>query len=478
MLSKLDSEQQPISEGTKAGYASAEIGISAVETLAQIYLLEFYVVAVGLKPALFGLAMMFAILWDAISDPLMGILSDRTGSRWGKRRPYILAGGFLLGFSLYFLFSPPNLETQTSKFLYLLATYSLVNTFMTVLAVPHIALGGELSFDREFRNRIFGWRLFFANLGLLSGLLLPAFFADGGDLLRSRSLAARSIGGLLLVTSLLSYLVTRGRDLPYEKKGSAGRLQRTGIFRSLASVLKNRYFRPLLVAFLIASLARTVNSSIGLLYYKQRLLLEGSQVVVRILLPFVFFLVLSIPLWLFLAGKYGKKAPAFWGSLLLGIMTVIVYPIFPPGSYEAPLLAAFFGGICAGSILLFDSLVADVVDYDELVTGLKKEGAYFGFWKMATKLVRAFGLASLGFVLQSIGYREGSSDQVPDLGWNLALLFGPFVGALFIAGALVFSKMPLTDSAHKRIQSLLLRRRRSRSDIYAKNTLNSNILNR
>ncbi len=456
----------------KAGYASAELGITAVETLAQIYLLEFYVSVVGLRPSLFGLAMLIAILWDAISDPIMGFISDHTNFVSGRRRPYILGGGFLLGIGVYFLFTPPILESQIEKFSYLLLLYFLVNTFMTIIAVPHIALGGELTFQSEERNRIFGWRLFFANLGLLTGLLLPAIWVgQGSGLFNSRSNSAFAVGVLLFIVSFISYIATKNRDNPLQNWEMQPGLSKKGnvndFFLSARSILRNKFFLPLLLAFIVATLARTLNSSIGLLYYKQRLLLEDSQVVIRILLPFVFFLIVSIPIWIALAKKFGKKWPAFWGIFLLGSMTMVLYPILPQGSYEAPLLAAFFGGLFAGSILLFDSLVADVVDYDELKTGEKREGAYFGFWKMATKVVRAIGFAFLGFLLETIGYKEGLAVQDQTLGWKLSILFGPVVGFFFIAGAFVFTRMQLTSDKHKKIQELLIRRRKTRERIRA-----------
>ncbi|TGK01909.1 MFS transporter [Leptospira langatensis] len=447
-----------------AGYASAEMGITAVETMAQIYLLEFYVSIIGLKPSLFGLAMLIAILWDAISDPIMGFISDRTSFTTGRRRAYIIVGGLLLGIAVYFLFTPPALESQTAKFIYLLSLYFLTNTFMTIIAVPHIALGGELTSRTDERNQVFGWRLFFANLGLLAGLLLPALWVGAGaDLFESRSSSALVVGELLIFVSLLSYVSTKGKDKPLEKwKKDPDHIVSGGFsafLQSTRSIWKNRFFRPLLFAFIVATFARTLNSSIGLLYYKQRLLLEDSKVVTRILLPFVFFLILSIPLWIYLANHFGKKWPAFWGSFLLGVMTVFLYPNLPPGSYEAPLIAAFFGGIFAGSILLFDSLVADIVDYDELLSGEKREGAYFGFWKMATKIVRAIGFACIGFLLEAIGYKEGSAIQDPELGHNLTILFGPVVGCFFIAGSLIFSRLQLTSETYKRIQDLLVRKR-------------------
>lgn len=456
-------KNQTLSHSRMAGYASAEVGITAVETMAQIYLLDFYVSTVGLKPSLFGLAMLIAILWDAISDPIMGYISDRTGFVNGRRRPYILVGGFLLGLGATFLFTPPELETQGLKFLYLVIVYFFTNTFMTMIAVPHISLGGEMSFTPGERNQIFGWRLFFANLGLLSGLLLPAIWvAYGKNGFSSRSYSSATIWVLLCFVSYLSYFFTKGRDFPYQRtvthKISIGE-NILSFFRSAVFILKNRYFLPLLLAFIVATAARTLNSSLGLLYYKERLLLEDSQVVIRILLPFVFFLTISIPLWVYLAKKFGKKRPALWGSFFLGILTIVLYPILPQGSYEAPLIAAFFGGLFAGSILLFDSLVADVVDYDELLTGEKREGAYFGFWKMATKVIRALGFAFLGFLLEAIGYQAGAQTQNSELGWRITVLFGPVVGGLFVLASLIFTKMGLTSEVHAKIQELLSRKK-------------------
>ncbi|TGK10573.1 MFS transporter [Leptospira selangorensis] len=456
-------KEHTLSNRSMAGYASAEVGITAVETMAQIYLLDFYVSIVGLKPSLFGLAMLIAILWDAISDPIMGYISDRTGFTNGRRRPYILIGGFLLGLGTTFLFSPPELETQGLKFLYLVIAYFLTNTFMTMIAVPHISLGGEISHTPGERNKVFGWRLFFANIGLLAGLLLPAIWVSlGKDGFSSRSFSSASIWVILCFVSYFSYTFTKGKDFPYQRSGPKSNSVGENILSFLKSagfILKNRYFLPLLFAFIVATAARTLNSSLGLLYYKERLLLEDSQVVVRILLPFVFFLTISIPLWVYLAKRFGKKLPAFWGSFLLGVMTIILYPILPQGSYETPLIAAFLGGIFAGSILLFDSLVADVVDYDELLTGEKREGAYFGFWKMATKIIRAIGFAFLGFLLETIGYKAGAQTQDPELGWRLTLIFGPIVGSLFVLASLIFTRMGLTSEVHAKIQELLSRKK-------------------
>ncbi|TGK33813.1 MFS transporter [Leptospira gomenensis] len=480
----------PMTVGVMAGYAAAEIGITAVEVLAQIYLLEFFVSAVGLKASLAGLALSLAVLWDAISDPLMGTISDRTKTKFGKRRPYILVGGFLLAMSIYWMFSPPQLETQTEKFFFLLGIYLLVNTAMTVLAVPHIALGGEMTFVPSERTRIFGWRFFFSNVGFILVLILPSVFSqifpsinETSRLLITRSYTAMTIAGILIFTSILTFFCTKGRDRSETENGDDSRSEEVA-FRSysktsragkpsivrtwtknLKTVFKNLYFLPLIAAFIIATFGRTFNSSIVNLYYKYRIRLTESEIGLWILLPFVVCLILSIFLWVYLSGQFGKKKPAFWGIFLLGIMTVVVYPLFPERAVVPIFFTAVLGGFFAGAVLLFDSLVADIVDYDELKTGQKREGWFFGLWKMATKTARALGLGLGGFLLGEIGYQEGSLEQIPELGFRLSILFGPVVGGLFLLGAFVFLAMPLTGERHVRIQSLLLRKREIRKKI-------------
>ena len=157
----------------KIGYGTAELGTTAVEVMMRLYLLVFYTDVVGLQPHLAGCAVALAIVWDAITDPVFGIVSDRTTSLSGKRQPYILAGGILLPIAVLLIYNPPQLAGQSGKFLFLLLSYILLNTAMTILSIPHVALGGELSQNRHERTELFGWRFLFGNCGALlaAGLL-------------------------------------------------------------------------------------------------------------------------------------------------------------------------------------------------------------------------------------------------------------------------------------------------------------------
>ncbi|WP_411824796.1 MFS transporter [Leptospira sp. 'Mane'] len=453
---------QPLNLRTKLGYASAETGITAVQLFTQIYLLKYYTETIGLIPSLAGIALAISVIWDAVSDPLMGNISDRTHSKMGRRRPYILFGGVFLSLTVLILFSPPEITSQLGKFLYLLATYLLVNTAMTIISVPHIALGGELSFERNERTSIFGWRLFFSNIGMLIGMIVPAVILQSlGDetsknnVMSSRIRASEIVSGVIIITSIITFLVTKGKDitLPKEEK-------QPSFFLSLYSVLKNKVFLILLIAFVVAGIGRTFNTAIALYYYQYRLGLKESDVILNIMLPFFLILMCSIPFWVWMAKRFGKKIPAFAGVFLLGLLTIIAYPLFPYGEIRPPLIVAFLGGIFAGSILIMDSILTDVVDYDELKTRQQREGLYFGFWKMGVKFSQAFGIAISGFLLDLIGFNANASVQSEEVGFSLAMIFGPGVGFFFIVGSFIFLFLfPLTDDKHKRIQKILLKRR-------------------
>ncbi len=450
----------------KAGWGAGELGMTAAEFFVQVYLLKLYTEGVGLEPGAAGLALALAVAWDAAADPLVGALSDRTRTGWGKRRPYFILGAPALALTFVLLFAPPALASQVGKAAFLLSSYLLFNTAMAVVTVPHTALGGELSDDPGERTALFGWRFLFINLGLVTGILVPGLAAvlvgpelavdvTPADALARARLAAYWIALAVVATAWVAAWATRGRD---EASAERGRLSLAALARGLASVARNRPFRVLLVTFIVGSVARAVNASTALFYYQHRLRLAEGQVFLHVLLPFTLLIALSILAWTRLARRFGKKRAACAGVLSLGVLTTVAYPLLPAGQVAPAMAVAVLGGLFAGAVFLLDSTVADVVEYDELKTGEHREGLYFGLWRMATKLARAAGLVLSGVLLQAVGFHSGASVQGSGVGRGLALVFGPGVGLLFVAAAVVYMRMPLDDDTHRRVLRLLARR--------------------
>jgi Na+/melibiose symporter-like transporter len=458
---------------TKFGYGSAELGLVAVEVHLEIYLLKFYNVVIGLPAHYTGIALGIAILWDAVCDVVMGWISDRTRSPMGRRRPYLLPGGIGMAFCFILLYNPPALDGVPFKFAYLLISYILLTTTMTVIGVPHIALGGEMSFDRHERTEIFAARRVFSTLGLFVGTLVPVLLLRhvGDSLESSREGYSRSLSAVILAlpivaTSIIALRATRGLDHSdpapsFRITPDPGGLR--ALFRAQRGVLANKVFLPILLAFIISGIGRSLNASMALYYYEYRLGMTERQVVLMVFFPFFASILLAIPFWMRVSRRFGKKWPAFGGMLGLALLTGVIYAVLPPNRLLGPVLAAVAGGLLAASIVLFESLVADTVDYDEMKTGRNREGLYFGVWKMATKVSRAIGFGVSGLLLGWVGFNERSAAQDPEVGRRLALLFGPGVGIFFLLGVLCFLFFPMTSGKHERIQEIVRRRRARRS---------------
>tara|TARA_B100001939_G_scaffold239196_1_gene206742 strand:+ start:268226 stop:269644 length:1419 start_codon:yes stop_codon:yes gene_type:complete len=457
------------------------MGIFAVEMMVRLHLMKFYTDVAGLSAELAGLAIAIAMFWDAFTDPVMGILSDRTSRPSGKRRPYLILGSFVMALAFLATFRPPMLDAELARFGFLLISYIVLNTAMTVLAVPHSALGGELSFDSNVRTSVFAFRLFFGNMGLLAGTILPIVFLDTiapaagtGENPGIRDpeaattayfYAAAVVAGIILLTGWISYIATRGRDLPAQKKPPLRGVAILQEITKLFKVLKNRVFVVLLAAYFIAYVGVSINSTLALYYYEYRLRLN-SEAVGLILVVFILVWSASLLFWTWLSRRVGKKYPGFAGVFLLGLATCFTYPYFPAGEVKYPLFMSVLGGFLVGAIVLLDSLVADIVDYDELKSGEHREGLYFGFWKMAIKASRGVSMAFTGTLLAAIGF-QANQVQAPEVSERIAYLFGPGVGSFFLLGAIVFLFLPYSRGIHQRVQDLLVRKRSIRKKLHS-----------
>ena len=208
-------------------------------------------------------------------------------------------------------------------------------------------------------------------------------------------ISAIAVGGIILISGIITYFSTRGRDSEY----NPGLTEKQNLFKGLVVAAQNKPFVFILIAFFLATIGRTLNSSIALYYYEDFLGLTMKQVTVNILGVFIVVISFSIIFWVKISERFGKRIPGFWGILTLGIGTMFAYPLFEKFSLTGPLIAAVIGGFLVGSIVLFETLVADVVDFDELKTGKKREGIYLGLFKMVSKASRAVGLAISGYAL-------------------------------------------------------------------------------
>lgn len=450
-----------LSLGTKFGYGIADFGVSTGLLAVSLYLFDYYVDGIGMSPLLVGIAFAVAMVWDAVSDPLLGRICDRSRTPWGRFLPFMMAGSVVLPFSLWLIFQPPSGASDLVLFLFLVFSYGLLTTGMTLVGVPHLALSGVLSSSSSERSALLAWRLVFGTLGLGFALAAPLVVAELKSLdldTASGRVETRQIAsGWFAIATAVTIAITLGAI--WRKALYSSMKERTLVSRSvweeLKEVIQNPLFRPLFLSFVFISVGRSVNTVLALLYYRESLRLNEKEILGPVLGLFTLCIILSPLLWSPLAARFGKKWPAFGGLLILGLLTSIAYPLFPVGSLSGPIGAAVIGGVAVGAIFLFESMVTDAVDADALEGKGRREGLYFGLWRMGQKLANSFGILLASFLLIGIGFDESLSEQGTDVQRRLAWVFGPGVGLFFLLGVATFVKSPLSPKRERELQTAL-----------------------
>ena len=434
---------------TKVGYSTAEAGLTACELFLRIYLLFFFTEQLRLEPSLSGALISFGILWDAITDPIMGRIYDQGNNKGFPTNYFLIFGGTLLALAFYLLFSPPNFSSQISLVLYLTLIYLTVNTALTVISVPHTAMTTSLIWDRNQRTSLFAFRFASANFGALFAMGYAGWKMSQTELTNSMDFTniAFVISLFIFSTSLITFMSVRKFHLGSQRTPPKAKFK-------YSQLTRNKPFLFLFLAYLVISIGAATNSSLAVYYYKYRLLLSKNEINL-ILIFFVFSMSLSLALWTIASYRYGKLRCLRTGILLLSATTIIMYPFLPAKQFFFPFWGgAIFLGFLVGCVILLDSMLTDVVDYDEITSGNTNPGVYFGVWRFGSKVARAGALGLSGLVLQFLGIGATFQQENNRTFWELALFFGPGVGSLLLIGGLMLFVYKFTDQKQIQVQRI------------------------
>jgi GPH family glycoside/pentoside/hexuronide:cation symporter len=438
--------QERLSGAQILSYSLPAFGAAMVLISVSVYLPKFYTDELLVGPALLSWVFLLGRFWDAVTDPVMGHISDRTRSRWGRRRPYFFISAIPIAVLFYFIWSPDPGLSETGLFLHLLAFYLLLYTFWTVFSIPYISLGAEMTMNYHERTRLFGVRQAFYVAGMAAGAFVPAYFAGFAEDPRAGySVMAILLGTLTMV--LIFIMVARVREDPsYQTR------EPFPFFRGLGVTFRNRAFLVLLLVYLFSVVG---GSFLAMLTpFVAEYVVHEPWVVPYVLVVFMGSSVAAIALWVRLAKKYGKKKT--W-SVAMGIATVGYFLSFTyhEGTWIRWLvLAVIVGGASGCTWALGPAISADVVDSDELETGRRREGAFFGVWALLDKA--AVGLAAfIGLRgLHAIGYVP-NVDQSESVVLGMKFLYCLLPGICHLVALLIFQKFPITPEVHARIRAQL-----------------------
>lgn len=441
-------------------FAAGDIFAGGASSLIAVMYLIFLTDVIRLAPGLAGTAVLVAKLWDAVNDPLMGAISDRTRTRLGRRRPYILGGAVLLIPIMALLWLPfPVLDSQVGKMLWAMLSYIGYNTVQTVMAVPYASMSTEITTDYDERNKVNTTRLLFSTVASASVTLLGAWlfgqYRSGNMGLWPMYLwIVLGFGAVFMLVMLGVALFCRERAPipPRQDKFEA---------KAFVAPLRTRSFRKLLGLYLSQALAFDIVSATVLYYALYVVLGANSQVFLGI---FIAVNVIAYPIVTWLVGRVSKHR--IYSRLIPLALVGVAAVAFFPGDGPVPLVyvcAFLLAAGMAGAQLMCWVMFPDVLDDAELATGQRNAGSYAGLMTFTRGVASAIVIQILGLVLQFTGYVAPVANEVPVqpeaavLGIRWFMWVG--ITGLLIAGWVIARKYPLTRKVALANQAELARRR-------------------
>lgn len=469
-------------------YGSGDFGISSVGTMRSIFYVIYLTDVVGLEPRLASIGGFLGIIWDAVNDPLVGLLTDRMSSRWGRRRPFLLWFAIPFGLSFVILWSAPDWDSQVALLIYVTFSFMLADTLQTLISVPYLSLTPELTPDYDERTKLTSFRSFFQLAGTLivsvaAPNIVNGIVITGGTQQQGFMLVGAIFGAIGAIPLILIALFVK-ENVPPEKE------EALPLRESLRMAWQNIPFRygagifmfnwsagdmiivvfPFFLRYWVAqgNLIATVNLfRFDLNFLGLDINFPGFDLA---LVSAFFFIMMSvciifIPFWLWLARLRNKREAYMLGMGFWVIVQLLFFTI-QPGQVDYLLVIAALTGIgVSAAYVLPDSLFADIIEWDELRTHRRQEGIYFGIRALIRKLAGALVVLLALQLLGWFGYQNPPGDvtqftQPDSTLMIIRLLVSPF-GAVMLSGTIVFAWLfPLSREKHQRIQKLLERRRR------------------
>lgn len=439
--------------GIKLSFGIGDISNNIFIVTTGMYLLFFMTNVLGIDPALAGMMLLFPKIWDVISDPIMGALSDVTRSRFGRRRPYLLYGAIPFGLAFFVLFIAPAHETEFANALQVSLLFALGCTLFTVVNVPYASMVPEMSDDYNERMSITSFRMFFASFGaLLAGALaLNLVDAGGGGAAGFRTMGS-VFGAGIVIFCLICFLGTKkAPSLPPQK-------EMPPVKEQIRIAARNFPFVMLMTSYFLQALAIGVMMA-GFIYYV-KYAMELPETAMNVVFPiFLVTGMLFIPVWLAVGKRFGKIKSYYFG---LALFTVMMGSLFftSPSLLWLFYVQVFLAGIGFSSFQLFPfSMLPDTIEYDQMQSGLRREGVFSGMWSAGQKIAYSVGPPIVGFALALSGFvTEGVQPESLDIG--VRAIFCLFPAAMILLSFLPFSKYTLTEEEFERVKAQISRTER------------------
>lgn len=429
---------------TKIGYGFGELGSVLFWSSLSFLLINYLTDVVGLYAGLAGVALMLGKVWDAVTDPMVGFLSDRTKSRFGRRRPWMLYGALPLGIVYAVLFIKPSLTGQTQLFLWAAGMYVLLCTSYTIVNIPYISLIPELSKDYDERTNLNAYRSVFSIIGTLigAGAAVPLLGLFGT---RVEGYAGVGVifGFIIFFSALVPFFFVREAPFSSQKQDSK-------VYQSYLVVLKNKPFIKILMSFGFATAGISVITAVLIYYFKY--IFFNEAYLTGAILSLLVCSMIFIPVSVVVSKHLGKKLTYIIGLCLLSLSLLMVFLFGHQVSITIVYLFLALGGCGLSTHYVLPwSMLPDAVEYDVMQTGIRREGVYFGLWTFVSKIGSAFAGLIVGVGLSLSGYVANVA-QAESAILGIRALAGPVTVIFFILAIVAIAGYPLDKETYENLR--------------------------
>lgn len=436
---------QKLSVLEKIGYGSGDAAVNVVISSMFLIVTYFYTDIFGIKPKDVALLFLLVRLIDAVTDPLMGLITDKVKTRWGRYRHYFLFLSVPFGISVFLTFTTPGFD-YAGKLIYAYITYIFVTIMFTSVTIPYISLIGVLTNDPQERLSANGYRLFFAKVAAFLVSIVVPIMADAlgkNDMAKGYQFAMGLMALMGTLLFLFSFFTTRERVEHIVDKKS--------VFQQFKLLLKNEQWTLLFGVCFFGTVGYAIRSSVAI-YYAKYFLGGDASVQSSFLATGVIAAILAMPSSTFITKRYCKVKLFKWTQLAVGLISAIMLLLVRPGNmllaYSLYFILSFVVDLHAP---VFWSAIAEAVDYGHANFGKRVSGLAFGGISFAQKAGMGVAGASVGYLLDFFGYiPDGQQSKLALLGIALMLTVIPGVFHV-IMGGLMF-RYKITDEYYEGIK--------------------------
>jgi oligogalacturonide transporter len=441
----------------KLGYGVGDFYGGGAGTLISFFYLVFLTDVVRISPGLAGTVILISKIYDSVTDPFEGVLSDRTRTKLGRRRPYLLAGIPLVFLSFFAMFYPVTYASEIARFVYVIATYLFYSTIISIVLLNYSALQAELTLDYNERTSLATFRIFFSTVSSILCALLPLEIVKAFPDVRTGWIVTAVIFGLIFALPFIATVAITRERKEFQKQPRPFHWK-----QAFVEPFQVRTFVFVLIMYVTAFTAFDATQSI-VVYYIKSFLGRGEEVSF-VLGTLLIAQVLSLPFYQWLSKRTSKARTYIIGAAIFVVVMFFSF-LFTPTTpaFALYVFAALVGIGSGGVVIMVYAIFPDIPDVDELRSGERREGTYSALTTFTRKLSSALAVFAVAQVLQIAGYTPPieqagqliEATQTPTF-INALRLFFVLIPVGFISFGIFFAaKFPLTVALYERLEKVL-----------------------